>query len=192
MNIFLTTLLPAFVGYLFGSITPSVWLVKAIKKTDLRDHGSGHAGTTNTIRQAGWFAGLIVLIVDLAKGFLPVFLFQIYTQSEMAPLVAGVFAVIGHCWPVFASFRGGMGLATAAGAFFSIDPFSLLAAILILILSIAIIRHRARASVVTAIIITPVFAILGFPANYLWMTFAISVVILFRFIADWNRKYKGL
>lgn len=191
MDLFLTTLLPALVGYTFGSLTPSIWLVKAIKKTDLRDHGSGHAGTTNTIRQAGWLPGLVVLLADLAKGFVPVFLFQNYSNYEFTPLIAGVFAVIGHCWPMFAGFRGGMGLATAAGVFYAIHPLSLLAAVLLLLATIVILRHRARASAVTAILLTPLFFFLHLPANALWMTFAIAVVILIRFIADWNRQYKG-
>jgi len=191
MDLISVTFFPALVGYLFGSLTPSVWLVKFLKKTDIRDHGSGHAGTTNTIRQAGFLPGMLVLIADVAKGSLPVFIFQTYSHSEFAPLIAGVFAVIGHCWPVFAGFRGGMGLATAAGTFLAIAPLSVLAAIALLLGSIAIFRHRARASAITAILLTPLFYLLGYPANYLWMTLAISLVVLIRFLADWNRKYKG-
>ena len=105
-------------GYLSGSLTPSIWITRLVKGVDVRDAGSGHATTTNTIRQAGFGWGALVLIIDIAKGFLPTWLALTYAPAIwIVPLTAGA-AVIGHCWPVFAQFRGGMGLGLC-GWFFS-------------------------------------------------------------------------
>lgn len=192
MENFLQLLIFGLAGYLFGSLTPSIWIVKAIKDKDLRDHGSGHAGTTNTIRQAGWFAGLVVLVVDIAKGFIPVWLAMTFSSSDFSPLVAGVSAVIGHCWPIFARFRGGMGLATAGGAILAYQPLGFPVAAALLLLIIFITKHRARATLITVLLLPPLFFALGFNVLTFWMMSGITVIIFIRFIKDWNRIYNGI
>ena len=192
MENFLQLLIFGLAGYLFGSLTPSIWIVKAIKDKDLRDHGSGHAGTTNTIRQAGWFAGLVVLIVDIAKGFIPVWLAMTFSSSDFSPFMAGVSAVIGHCWPIFARFRGGMGLATAGGAILAYQPLGFPVAVALLILIILITKHRARATLITVLLLPPLFFALGFNVLTFWMMSGITVIIFIRFIKDWNRIYNGI
>ena len=117
----------------------------------MRDAGSGHATTTNTIRQAGFAAGALVLLLDIAKGFLPVWLALHYAPAACdvdRPLTAAC-AVIGHCWPVFAQFRGGMGLATAAGGLLAANPLAFLIAAAILIVLTLILHHGARAGVLS-------------------------------------------
>ncbi|HWS24394.1 MAG TPA: glycerol-3-phosphate acyltransferase [Anaerolineales bacterium] len=192
MENFLQLLIFGLAGYLFGSLTPSIWIVKAIKDKDLRDHGSGHAGTTNTIRQAGWFAGLVVLVVDIAKGFIPVWLAMTFSSSDFSPFMAGVSAVIGHCWPIFARFRGGMGLATAGGAILAYQPLGFPVAVALLILIILITKHRARATLITVLLLPPLFFALGFNVLTFWMMSGITVIIFIRFIKDWNRIYNGI
>src|SRR5512133_2664505 len=103
-------------GYLSGSLPFSVWITRYAKNVDVRDAGSGHATTTNTIRQAGFGWGALVLILDIAKGFLPTYLSAKYSGETWVIALTATAAVIGHCWPVFAKFRGGMGLATAGGS----------------------------------------------------------------------------
>src|SRR5512135_2783762 len=105
----------ALLGYLCGSLTFSIWITRLLKGVDVRDAGSGHATTTNTIRQAGFAAGALVLVLDIGKGFLPTWLALHYAPPAVRTWVAALTlacAVAGHCWPVFARFRGGMGLAT--------------------------------------------------------------------------------
>lgn len=191
MNTFTYTLLFTLVGYLFGSLTPSIWLVKAINNTDLRDHGSGHAGTTNTIRQVGWLPGVLVLIGDIAKGFIPIWLAITFTNDPVVIALTATAAVAGHCWPVFAKFRGGMGLATTGGAILATIPIGFLVALAILVILVLAIRHRARASVFTAVALTPAFYLLGYPPSFLWMIIGMAIIIFIRFLADWGRKYKG-
>src|ERR1041384_1947755 len=118
MQILLSVLFPI-LGYLFGSLPFSVWVTRFAKGVDVRDAGSGHATTTNTIRQAGFGWGALVAVLDVTKGFVPVYLALHVAQnvipSYIVPLTAAC-AVAGHCWPLFAQFRGGMGIATFGGA----------------------------------------------------------------------------
>jgi acyl phosphate:glycerol-3-phosphate acyltransferase len=114
-NIVISVLAFLVLGYLSGSLTPSIWITRLVKGVDVRDAGSGHATTTNTIRQAGFIWGALVLVLDIAKGFVPTWLaLQFAPAAWIVPLTAGA-AVIGHCWPVFAGFRGGWGWPAQAG-----------------------------------------------------------------------------
>jgi len=118
-------------AYLVGSIPTSVWIGKLFFKTDIRDHGSGNAGTTNTIRVLGVKPGITVFIVDVLKGWFAVYLANF--NKEIVPgsddfyifsIILGLLSAVGHLFPVFASFRGGKGVATALGVGFGLHPLS--------------------------------------------------------------------
>jgi len=179
-------------GYLSGSLTPSIWITRLLKGVDVRDGGSGHATTTNTIRQAGFGPGAAVFIVDVAKGFVPTWLALRYAPAEwIIPFTAGL-VVVGHCWPLFAGFRGGMGLAAAAGSLFAIQPLGALICLAALIIILLTIRHGARATVLTAILAMPLMWVFGLRGIILWTGAALGAVIAIRFLIDWNRQYREL
>ena len=187
-----STLTFILLGYLSGSLTPSIWITRLVKGVDVRDSGSGHATTTNTIRQAGFGWGALVLIIDIAKGFLPAWLALRFAPAIwIVPLTAAA-AVVGHCWPLFARFRGGMGLACAGGSLLAATPFAFLAALGILITLTLTIRHSARASVFTGIALSPIFWLLGLRGIEFWIAIGVGIVIAFRFLIDWNRQYQEL
>jgi glycerol-3-phosphate acyltransferase PlsY len=182
----------AIFAYLLGSLTPSIWITRRVKGVDVRDSGSGHATTTNTIRQAGFGWGALVFALDVSKGFLPVWLaLKFAPEIWIVPLTAAC-AVIGHCWPVFAEFRGGMGLATAAGTILAANWLGLALGLGLLIALMLILKHSARASVLTGILLTPLLALCGLRGTILWIAVAIGLVISFRFLIDWNRQYREL
>ena len=182
----------ALLGYLSGSLTPSIWITRLVKGVDVRDAGSGHATTTNTIRQTGFGWGALVLIIDIAKGFLPTWLALHYAPILWIVPLTSAAVVIGHCWPVFAGFRGGMGLACAGGSFLAATPLAFLVALGILIALTLAIRHSARASVFTGVLMAPAFWLLGLRDIEFWIACAVGVVIAFRFLIDWNRQYREL
>jgi glycerol-3-phosphate acyltransferase PlsY len=180
-------------GYLFGSLPFSVWITRFVKHVDVRDSGSGHATTTNTIRQAGFGWGALVLVLDIAKGFIPTYL--ALSRDEIPPYVVvltATLAVIGHCWPLFAQFRGGMGLATAGGTFLAVNPLTFLISLGLLILLVLVIRHSARASVFTGILAAPVVWLFNIRDISFWVTLGAGIVIAIRFLIDWNRSYREL
>ena len=183
-------------GYLCGSLPFAVWITRLVKGVDVRASGSGHATATNTIRQAGFLPGALVFILDVAKGFVPTWLALHYAQhfapaAWIAALTAAL-AVVGHCWPVFADFRGGMGLAPANGGMLAAFPFAILITYAMLALLTLILRHSARASLVTGIIIAPVLWLVGLRGPLLWIAAAVGLVVALRFLSDWNRKYQEL
>ena len=179
-------------GYLAGSIPFSILLTRMVKNVDVRDAGSGHATTTNTIRQAGWLAGAVVLIFDMAKGYLPTLLAIKQAPFEwVIPLVAGL-AVFGHCWPIFAQFRGGMGLATAGASILAVNPLYGLIGLGLLIVFTLIIKHSAKAALLVGILLAPMYYLLGQRGLLISVSAAVGFVIAIRFTRDWNRHYREL
>lgn len=179
-------------GYLLGSLPFSIWVTRYVKNVDVRDAGSGHATTTNTIRQAGFGWGALVLILDIAKGFLPTFLAVQFSGEVWVIALTATAAVIGHCWPVFAQFRGGMGLATAGGGLLSVNPLAFVICLFFLILLVLVIRHSARASVFAGVLFAPVLWLLNIRDAAFWVAVGAGLVIAVRFLIDWNRKYREL
>ncbi len=189
-------------GYLSGSLPFSIWVTRFVKNVDVRDAGSGHATTTNTIRQAGFGWGALVLILDITKGFLPTYLALLFVERNatlysqgippyIVPLTAAL-AIAGHCWPVFAQFRGGMGLATFGGALLAENWFAFIIGLGVLLVLLLVTRHGARASVFAGILIAPAFWAFHLRGLEFWIAIAGGIVIALRFTIDWNRKYREL
>lgn len=179
-------------GYLSGSLPFSIWVTRYVKHVDVRDTGSRHATTTNTIRQAGFGWGALVLVLDISKGFLPTLLALKGTNNPWLTAITAAAAVAGHCWPLFAQFRGGMGLATFGGSLLAVNWLAMLLGLGLLIALLLITRHGARASVFTGILLSPLFWILHIRGMEFWIAIACGLVIAYRFLIDWNRKYREL
>jgi glycerol-3-phosphate acyltransferase PlsY len=124
-------------SYLAGAVPTSLWVGKGVYGVDLRLTGSGNLGATNTLRTLGWRAALPVMVLDVVKGWLPVWLFpRLLATPELAPdlgwtLAFGAAAVLGHVFSVWARFRGGKGVATSAGVFLALAPWATLVAFVV-------------------------------------------------------------
>lgn len=146
-------LLIAIVGYLWGSIPSGYWMGKLIrgKDFDIRAHGSHKTGTTNVRRTLGNLPAAIVFIVDLSKGVGPTLLATLvpfFFVSGWGPTVAGIAALLGHCFPVFIGFKGGRGVTTGAGAMLIISPLAFLFAAITTVGTITITRFVSLGSIV--------------------------------------------
>ena len=179
-------------GYLSGSLPFSVWVTRFAKGVDVRDAGSGHATTTNTIRQAGFGWGALVAVLDVAKGFLPTLLAVRASGEPWIVVFTAAFAVIGHCWPIFGQFRGGMGIAPFGGALLVTNWISAFVGLGLLLVLLFTLRHGVRASVLTGILIAPLFWLFNFRGIEMWISLACGLVMAYRFLIDWNRKYREL
>lgn len=180
-------------GYLMGSLPFALWVTRLFRRIDIREGGSGHVTTTNTIRQAGWFPGALVALLDVSKGFVPAYLALEAGLSGWGLALTAAATVIGHCWPLFASFRGGMGLAPAGGFLLALSPLSFLVAFALLLLCVLLIRHAARGVVVAALLGPLVFWFLGLRGLEFGVGIAVAIVLAVRFyFEDWNRKYREL
>ena len=158
------------VSYIIGSIPTSLMAGKMLKGIDIRDFGSGNAGGTNAFRVLGWKPGLIVTLIDIFKGIVAsvgvVAFFKLHPIgtfpdiNEVAlRLLAGMSAVIGHVFTLFAGFKGGKGVSTAAGMLIGIAPVSMLMVVGIFLLTVYLSRHVSVASMLAAIAFPLIIAI---------------------------------
>ena len=118
------------IGYLLGNIQTAIIVSRAYYHDDVRNHGSGNAGSTNMVRVYGYGPGAITFAGDFTKAFLGVLLGQL-VAGEIGGYIAGLFVVVGHCWPVFDGFRGGKGVASSYSIAIFTFPLGALGAILI-------------------------------------------------------------
>jgi len=123
------------VSYLLGSVPTSIIVTKALKGIDIRNFGSGNAGGTNVIRVIGWGPGVFVILLDALKGFVAAVVLSHlfygkfpldngtpFSDFTVVQIIAGISAILGHTWTVFAGFKGGKGIATAGGMLVGIAP----------------------------------------------------------------------
>jgi len=149
-------------AYLLGAIPTGYIIAKAVKGVDIRACGSGNPGATNVYRTLGPAAGITTFVLDVMKGFLPVFFAVKYFSSAPAVfwILAGVCAIAGHIWTVFLNFRGGKGVATAAGVFFALLPLGTLFALILFLIALFITRYVSAGSIAAAVFL-PVYSLLS-------------------------------
>ncbi|MBI1837410.1 MAG: glycerol-3-phosphate 1-O-acyltransferase PlsY [Flavobacteriia bacterium] len=146
------------IAYLLGSIPTAVWIGKSWYNIDVREHGSKNAGATNTFRVLGKKPGIIVLSIDVLKGFfavyIPVFFIQYSVNDELVKLqiIAAILVVLGHVFPLFANFKGGKGVATSLGVVFGIHPPAATVCLLVFLLVFIICNYVSLGAIVAAII----------------------------------------
>lgn len=147
------TFLTLILGYLLGSIPFGYLIVRLKSGADIRETGSGATGATNVSRKAGKTAGILTLLLDALKGAAAVLLARWLTGDDGTSWIVaatGALAVIGHCFPVWLGFRAGKGAATGLGVFLAIVPTSVLAAVVIFILTVALTRYVSLGSILGA------------------------------------------
>ena len=171
-------------AYLLGSIPSSVWIGKIFYGIDVREHGSGNAGTTNTIRILGYKAGIPVFIIDALKGWFAVFLtkivfgyFPTIEMPEYMSFVAAVAVVLGHIFPVFAGFRGGKGVATLLGVGFGLIPIPALIALGIFMVVLFSFGYVSLASITAAVTLPFVTYFFVMPEHILLLLLTVAVAI---------------
>ena len=145
----LSIVLGATMAYLLGSIPSGLWIGRKFFKIDIRQHGSGNLGATNSFRILGKKAGSIVLLMDLLKGSISILLLKQMDLHGVSPLIIALFAVIGHTYPLFANFKGGKAVATFAGVILAYQPVLFLIGLGIFILTLAISKMVSFTSMLT-------------------------------------------
>lgn len=160
-------------AYLLGSIATSVWVGRLFYGIDIRKHGSGNAGATNTIRILGYRAGIPVLLIDMAKGYGAVsliYLSQLYERGSdpfvNLQIALGTASVLGHVFPAFVGFRGGKGVATLFGVLLAINPLAILICALVFFANLFITRIVSLSSILSGIAF-PIVILTLFPASTL-------------------------
>jgi glycerol-3-phosphate acyltransferase PlsY len=184
-------------AYLLGSIPFGVLLAKVFGAGDVRKSGSGNIGATNVARVAGPAAGVLTLVFDVAKGVAAVLMAARFTDDSATWMsVAGFCALLGHCFPVWLRFRGGKGVATAAGIFGMLCPTALLGALLVFVIVFAFWRYVSLASISAAAAMPLLVYLLWAPhhAPPLAVTFtalASAVLIIYKHDGNIQRMVEG-
>ena len=145
----LSIVLGATMAYLLGSIPSGLWIGRKFFQIDIRQHGSGNLGATNSFRILGKKAGTIVLLMDLLKGSISVLLLKQMNLHGISPLIIVLFAVMGHTYPLFANFKGGKAVATFAGVILAYQPVLFLVGFAIFIVTLAISKMVSFTSMLT-------------------------------------------
>lgn len=140
-------------AYLIGSLPFGYWLVQLSSGEDIRRLGSGNIGATNVYRVSGRKRGVMVLLLDMLKGFLAVWLAAVMTQGNPVALALSAIAVmVGHCYPVFLRFKGGKAVACFAGAFLYVTPLALAVIMVIFVIVVAFSKYISLGSIVSALV----------------------------------------
>ncbi|MFC1561388.1 glycerol-3-phosphate 1-O-acyltransferase PlsY [candidate division KSB1 bacterium] len=199
----LSLLLILLLGYFIGSIPFGIIVSRILRGIDIREHGSGNAGATNVMRVIGWKAGVTVLMLDAAKGFVAVYFISrigagnIPFDFSLVQILAGIAAVCGHIWTVFAKFRGGKGVATAAGMFIGLAPGAVLISLLVFVVVFLIFRYVSLGSLLAALTLSAVFIVRKFwlqhdiPLPLLCFTFITTALIIITHRSNIKRLLNG-
>lgn len=171
-------------AYFLGSINFAIYISRSAYKKDIRSFGSGNAGSTNVMRTFGTKAALIVLLGDIMKAFISVTVTMVVCGIEIA-YIAGLAAMIGHCYPIYYGFKGGKGFATAAGMVLAADPLAFLVCALIFVAVVATTKFISAGSIMAAAFLPIVLNMLyrtsgGLPGTMAIASAFLAIFVVFR------------
>lgn len=191
MQIFIAVII-IIISYLIGSISFSYLVGKYFAGIDIRQHGSGNAGASNTLRILGNKAGFAVLFLDLLKGVFVILLARWFTSGEPIILIlAGISVILGHNWPIYFNFKGGKGVATTIGvvATMMFKPFIIAAILGILV--IVFTRYISLASMVFAVLLCFFLIIFKYDLSYIFFAGLLTALIFYRHTDNIKRLLAG-
>jgi glycerol-3-phosphate acyltransferase PlsY len=193
----ITILLIPAVAYLLGSIPFGLLVAKVFGRGDVRKEGSGNIGATNVSRVAGPLAGILTLLLDGAKGAAAVLVAGRYSNdSAMWMVIAGLAALVGHCFPVWLKFKGGKGVATAAGVYLALCPPAFLAGLILFLLVAGFSRYVSLGSVAAAVAMPLLMYFLWAPHHapppvITFGALAVAVLIVYKHDGNLQRLVEG-
>ncbi|WP_430785739.1 glycerol-3-phosphate 1-O-acyltransferase PlsY [Virgibacillus flavescens] len=169
----------AAIAYLLGSIPSALIVGKLGYKLDVREHGSGNLGATNTFRVLGVKAGIIVTLADILKGTAAT-LIPLLFDAEVYRLVIGLFAVAGHTYPLFAKFKGGKAVATSGGIILGVSPWLFVSIVIAFIVTLYISKYVSLSSIITGIITVIAAVLLQEDLGLIIVSCALAVFVSYR------------
>lgn len=177
-------------GYLLGSIPFGLLLTKWAGMGDIRDIGSGNIGATNVLRTGNKKIAIATLLLDMAKGLVAVAIFGTLFTNIYAPILAGVAAFIGHCFPVWLDFKGGKGVATYFGIIFAFSPAIGVIAGVIWLTSAFLSRYSSLSALITVTLVPLAFLVFGMPNHFFAMAL-IGLLVFWRHKENIGRLREG-
>jgi glycerol-3-phosphate acyltransferase PlsY len=181
-------------SYLVGAFPTSYLAARWFGGIDLREHGSKNLGATNLYRVLGWRFALPVGLIDVAKGAVPVLVFApLVSDSELFALIAGMTAIVGHVYSVFVRFKGGKGVATAAGVMLALTPIALAVSLVVWVALVFLTGYVSVGSIAAAAIFPLAVLLLEHPSipEILWLDVGVAAGIIWLHRANIQRLLKG-
>lgn len=182
----------ALLGYACGAFPSSYLVGRLFFGLNLSEHGSKNLGATNALRVLGRKAGVAVLFCDILKGFLPVAYLNSHQTEPFEPLLAGIFAILGHSFSVFVRFKGGKGVATSAGVFLALAPIAMAITFLVFAVTVYATRYISLGSILAAI--TLPLALVFKEGSFGWLQGAsvlVAIFVIFKHRSNIGRLYRG-
>ncbi|NCO65743.1 MAG: acyl-phosphate glycerol 3-phosphate acyltransferase [Candidatus Aquicultor secundus] len=183
-------------AYILGSVPFGLVIAKVFYRVDIRQHGSGNIGATNCLRTLGPIAGFLVLTADVLKAMIPILIAQavLSDSPDIVPLmsvIVGLSAVIGHSYSIFLGFSGGKGMATASGIILALWPWAAPILVGIWLLVIALTRYVSLASIIVALTLPVLVAILYPSTVYIAFSLLVGLVVVYRHRSNISRLLAG-
>ena len=190
------------IAYLIGSVNFSILISKKVAGFDLREKGSGNAGTTNVLRTVGKGAAIVTLILDILKGVVAILIALLYNKiipelnGAILVQIAGIFVILGHTFPIYFGFKGGKGVATALGILITTTYQIGLICLVFALLLIALTRMVSAGSLASAILFPVLTLFLSkenfiVPGNYFIYSIIIAIIIIFNHRSNIKRLLNG-
>ncbi len=179
------------IGYLIGNFASSYFVGKLMAKIDIREHGSGNAGATNTFRVLGAKAGAIVFVFDILKGMLATAIGLWITGDRVGAMLAGTMAVVGHNWPVLLSFKGGKGIATSFGLIIVLFPQIALILFAVVVPLMLLTRFVSLGSITAAVLFPVLLIAYQEPLKIILLGFVIALLAILRHKENLVRLWEG-
>lgn len=180
-------LIAVIAAYLLGSIPSGVIVSRFFARRDVREIGSGHTGALNTYRAAGLMPALFAFVGDGAKAIVAIQFARALTANEWGVALAGIAVVVGHCYPLYTRFRGGMGLATGGVVLSMLDALALIIVVLAWFPFKAVLKKSPRASAVLALTLPLLIWLVGMNTSIIFFGAGVGAIIFVRHLSDWNR-----
>jgi glycerol-3-phosphate acyltransferase PlsY len=177
-------------AYLLGSVPVGVILAR-IKGADPRKVGSGNIGATNVMRAAGKTTGILTLVGDILKGFLPILIAVAFEEPILVVAAVGLAAFLGHLFPLFLKFKGGKGVATALGVYLCLDPFAVLIAVVVFVLVLIKWRYVSLGSLAGVAVIPLALYLLNAQNYYVYLALIIGTLIFIKHKDNIRRLVAG-
>lgn len=179
-------LLAAAVGYLLGSIPTAYWF-GLLQGKNIFKEGSGNMGALNSYRVLGALPGMLVLLIDVYKGFIAVPIGEALAQDPYGGLVGGAAAVWGHCFSLLMLGQGGKGIATAAGVLLPVQPAIFAVGLVVWLVVYLLLRHAYKAMLIATAALPLLAVLVGRTPEFLLFGLAVAVPVAYRHLKDWNR-----
>ena len=164
------------VAYLVGSIPNALWIGKVFKELDVRNYGSGNVGATNASRVLGWKLGVLVLLLDVLKGAIFVYIAKLINLDDIYLVLVSLAPILGHSYSIYLKFKGGKAVATSLGVFTVLVPKVILVLLVIFLITVFLTQYVSVASITVALLL-PIFTFILYN-NIIYTIFSLIIGLL--------------